>query len=445
MRTLRWLILGASVLGLLVVAAPFLVPLKQFTPQFSELISMRLGQPVALTDLRLSLWPTPGATAQGTRIGKGADIVAEDIRIEPELLSLLGDAPVIKLLRARKVKVNPAGLAILQGLSRRSRAARPEASSGLRVERIVLEDVVLAHSTLRLRPFDLEFRLGPGNTLRQAVFAARDGSFRLVMAPQGADAFALDVQAKNWTMPLKDHRLTFASLAARGVLDGNRLAFSPIAAVLYGGRVSGDLRLGWGGRWALAAALNIRGVDVAKLQHALKRPAKLSGRLTARATLKSTAKHAAALADGISLYAPFQIEKGAFGGMDLSKAASLSSNEISSDGETPFEQFTGTLQVRGQLRRVEDFCARSSALVAGGNVQVDARERLSGRLDVSVANTAGLVKVPVRLSGTPSNPVATPSRMMSIGAIIGTLLLPGVGTALGASAANLLEGQAGCT
>jgi hypothetical protein len=411
MRMLRWLILGASVLGLLVVAAPFLVPLKQFTPQLSELISMRLGHPVALTDLRLSLWPTPGATVQGARIGKGADIVAEDIRIEPALLSLLGDAPVIKLLRARKVKLNPAALAILQGLSRRGRAARPEASSGLRVERIVLEDVALVDSTLRLRSFDLELRFGPGNSLRQAVFAARDGSFRLAMAPQGADAFALDVQAKNWTLPLKDHRLTFASLAARGVLDGDRVAFSPIAAVLYGGRVGGELTLGWG----------------------------------ARSTLTSTAKHAAALADGISLHAPFQIDKGAFGGMDLSKAASLSRNEISSDGETPFEQFSGTLQVRGHLRRVEDFCARSSALVAGGNVQVDARERLSGRLDVSVANTAGLVKVPVRLSGTPTNPVATPSRMMSIGAIIGTLLLPGVGTALGASAASLLEGQAGCS
>jgi len=83
--------------------------------------------------------------------------------------------------------------------------------------------------------------------------------------------------------------------------------------------------------------------------------------------------------------------------------------------------------------------------VAGGNLQVDARERLSGRLDVSVANTAGLIRVPVRLSGTASDPVATPSRMMSVGAIIGTLLLPGVGTAIGASAANLLEGQVGCS
>jgi uncharacterized protein involved in outer membrane biogenesis len=445
MRTLRWLILGVSCLALLVVAAPFVVPLKQFTPQLSELISMRLGHPVALADLRLSLWPTLGVTAQGTRIGKTNDIVAEDIRIEPELLSLFDDAPVIKLLRARKVTVNQAGVEILQGLTRRSRAARPESSSGLRVERIVLEDVRFAHSNLRLRSFDVEVLLEPGNALRQASFLARDGDFRLVVTPQGTEAFALDVQANNWTVPLKELRLTFASLSAQGLLRGDRLALTPIKAALYGGRVSGTLTLGWSGRWSLAAALDIRGVDVAKLQRALNRPAKLTGRLTARATLRSRAKRAAALANALSLDAPFRIEHGALGGMDLAKTAGPLSGEASSGGETQFDQFTGTLNVRGRVRRVEEFCARSSALVAGGSVQVDARERLSGRLDVSVANTAGLIRVPVRLSGTSSNPVATPSQLMSVGALIGTLLMPGVGTALGMSAASLMEGQVGCS
>jgi len=445
MRTLCWVLGGFLAFATLVVAAPFVVPLKQFTPQLSELVSMRVGHPVALTDLQLSLWPTPGATAQGARLGKANDIVIEEILIVPELRTLFDDAPVIKELRARRVTVKRSGLAIVQGLQRRSSAAHSHSSSGLHIERIVLEQVAVEHSTLRLPSFDLELLLGASNAMRQASFTARDGTFQLVMVPREAGGYALEVKASNWAVPVKDLRLTFASLAARGVLHGGRLAFAPIRATLYGGRVNGDAKLNWEGRWALGAALDIRGVDVAKLQHALNRPAKLTGRLTAQATLSSRAKSSSTLADALALDAPFRIEQGSFGGMDLSKAASLSHGEAARGGETQFEEFTGLLHVRGRLRRVDEFCARSSALVAGGNVQLDAREQLSGRLDVSVANTAGLVRVPVRLSGTSSDPVATPSQMMSLGAIIGTLLLPGVGTVIGASAANVMEGQAGCT
>lgn len=445
LRKLRWFVLGVLLLVLLIVAAPFVVPLKGFAPQLGELASMRMGQPVALADLRLSLWPTPGAVAYGTRIGKANDIAIEDIRIKLALLTLFGDAPVIKEIRARKVTVKKSGLAIIEGLSRRS-AAAPVARSagGLRIERIVLEDVEVRHSTLRLRPFDLDLRLGLGNALRQASFIARDGSFRLDMTPRGADEIALDVQAKNWAVPLKDLRLTLRSLAAHGILRGSRLSFKPIHAVLYGGRVTGDAALAWGARWDLRAALDIKRVDAAKLQRALNRPAKLSGRLSAQARLRAKATTAQALADHLVLDAPFQIDQGALGGVDLSKAAEVSGGKIPAGGETRFEELTGKLKVRGRVRRVNDFCARSSALVADGYVQVSGSERLSGTLDVAIAHTAGLVKVPVKLSGTTSDPVATPSRVMSLGAIIGTVLLPGVGTALGAAAGSLFEGHAGC-
>jgi uncharacterized protein involved in outer membrane biogenesis len=447
LRKLRWVVLGVLLLVLIIVAAPFVVPLKGFMPQISELASMRLGQPVALADLRLSLWPAPGAVANGARVGKANDIAIEDIRIKPAPLTLFGDAPVIKEIRARKVTLTESGLAIITRLSKRS-ADKPveqtKSSRGLRIERIVLEDVRVEHSTLRLPAFDLELHLGQGNALRQASFIARDGTFRLVMTPRGPEEIALDLQAKNWAVPVKDLRLTFRMLAGQGILRGSRLSFKSIHAALYGGQVTGDAALAWGARWDLRAALDIKRVDVAKLQRALKREAKLSGRLSTQAKLSAKAKTAHALADHLALDAPFRIDEGALGGMDLSKAAEVSGGKIPAGGETRFEELTGKLKVRGRVRRVNDFCARSSALVADGYVQVSGGERLSGTLDVAIANTAGLVKVPVKLSGTTSNPVATPSRVMSLGAIIGTVLLPGVGTALGAAAGSLFEGHAGC-
>jgi len=444
MRVLCWGLAGALVIVVAVIAAPFLVPLKELMPQLGELASMQLGHRVRLADLRLSLWPKPGAIASGVRIGKSNEILIDEVRLSVAPLSLLDDVPVIEEIRARTVSLNEAGLAIIRGLSRRAAQAPAAKSGGWRIARIAFEDVALLHPTLHLKPFDLALELGESNRLDQATLAMRDGSFRLVMRPRDAGDIALEVEARNWQVPVDSVALKFDSLFAHGQLRGSTLALKPARAKLYGGRVTGEVTLRWENRWDLRAALDFHDVDVASLQRAFKRPTKLTGRLTARALMHSRARRAGALADQLALDAPFRIERGAFGGVDLSKAATVSGDAIEG-GETQFDEFTGKLSVRGRARRVDEFCARSSALVAGGNVQVDARERLSGRLDVSLANTGGLVRVPVRLSGTSSDPVATPSRLMSVGAVIGTLLLPGVGTALGASAANLLEGTAGCT
>lgn len=444
MRVLRWALAGALVIVAAVIAAPFLVPLKELTPQLGELASMQLGHRVRLADLRLSLWPKPGAVARGVRIGKANEILIDELRLSVAPLSLLDEVPVIEEIRARTVSLDEAGLAIIRGLSRRAAQTPAAKPAGWRIARVVVEDVALLHPTLRLKPFDLALELGAENGLDQATLTTRDGAFRLVMRPRDAGDIALEVEARNWRVPVDSVALRFDSLVASGRLRGSTLALKPAHARLYGGRVTGEVTLRWGSRWDLRAALDFQDVDVASLQRAFKRPTKLTGRLTARALVHSRARRAGALADQLALDAPFRIEHGAFGGVDLSKAATASGDAIAG-GKTQFDEFTGKLSVRGRARRVEEFCARSSALVAGGNVQVDARERLSGRLDVSLADTGGLVRVPVRLSGTSSEPVATPSRLMSVGAVIGTLLLPGVGTALGASAANLIEGTAGCT
>ncbi len=446
MRRLRWVLLATLGLAAFVLAAPFLVSLKPLTPQIEELAAMRLGHPVRLDDLRLSLWPTPGATAQGVRIGKAGEIAIATVRLELDPHTLFDDRLTIRQVHARRAALNRAGIDIIRGVLRRTSEAPRHADGGgrVRLERVVIEDVALELPGVRLPAFDLDLHLAPSVPRWQAVFTARDGNVRLVMAPRETEGIALDVQATDWRVPVSSIDLRFDTLAAQGVLRGDRLALNRVRAALYGGRIAGDAVLGWRTRWDLRAALDLRGVDVAKLQRALRRPAKLTGQLSAQARLHSRAQRFGALAQGLALDAPFRVDHGVLGGVDLEKAVDRATDTVTG-GETRFEEFTGTLSMRGRLRRVEQFCARSSTLVAGGHIQVDARDRLSGRLDVSVANTAGLVRVPVRLSGTSSDPVATPSHSVSLGAIIGTLFMPGVGTAVGASLANLLEGQVGCS
>jgi hypothetical protein len=66
-------------------------------------------------------------------------------------------------------------------------------------------------------------------------------------------------------------------------------------------------------------------------------------------------------------------------------------------------------------------------------VDVAASKQLSGRIDVDLKGTAGLVGVPLAVAGTVSDPLVLPTKGALAGAAVGTVLLPGVGTAAGSS------------
>ena len=85
-----------------------------------------------------------------------------------------------------------------------------------------------------------------------------------------------------------------------------------------------------------------------------------------------------------------------------------------------------------------------AAAGGGGNIDIAPDKTLSGKLDVSVAKTGGFVGVPVSLSGTTLDPSVRPTKGYIIGAAIGTILQPGIGTSIGSSIGSRIEGTSDC-
>ena len=151
-----------------------------------------------------------------------------------------------------------------------------------------------------------------------------------------------------------------------------------------------------------------------------------------------------AFADTIWVDAPFEVLGGEWHGVDLSRVAELPLGKLAQGGTTRFEQLRGDLSLRGRRVEVNKICVRSPSLVAAGNIAIAPDQSLSGKLDVSVAKTGGFVGVPVAVSGTTVDPSLSLTRAGVIGAVIGTVLLPGIGTSLGLSAGGRLEGKTEC-
>jgi hypothetical protein len=229
----------------------------------------------------------------------------------------------------------------------------------------------------------------------------------------------------------------------KGRLQGARLSLRrdglswDVALRIAGGRVQGRIELQPaaqpGAEFAFKGQLQTRDVEVSALtapQVSDKAQAAqpLSGRLEASTMLSVRTRSASALLEGLQTQSRFTVQKAVLHGIDLEKA--VKSVGISRGGNTQLDTLSGQVQTRGKLIELSHLVASSGALSATGQVNVDANQALSGRVTVELG---GAVGVPLVVGGTVEAPEVSLTAGAKIGAALGTLLMPGVGTGAGAA------------
>jgi hypothetical protein len=96
---------------------------------------------------------------------------------------------------------------------------------------------------------------------------------------------------------------------------------------------------------------------------------------------------------------------------------------------------------QGRAIRLNNLVASSSVLSATGNVAISPAQALSGR--VSVDLPGGVAGLPLQIGGTVDSPFVMPTPGALVGAAVGTGLLPGAGTGVGAKLGDKAESGLG--
>lgn len=222
------------------------------------------------------------------------------------------------------------------------------------------------------------------------------------------------------------------------VADEKNVALSDLAAVLYGGKLTGLAK--WSGQdQTVQTEIVLDDIEMQPLVAALTNRVLLSGKLAGKGNVAMQLNNK--FPENILAAGNFHLQKGRLSQVDLIKAARAAKvkNEKNQVDSTEFDDFTGEVSVAGGSYRFSKLDLSSGVLRAQGNMTILPDKHLKGALDADLKGTLGLVSVPLVIAGTVELPVVHPSGAFLAGAALGTALLPGVGTVIGMKIGGLFN------
>ena len=207
-----------------------------------------------------------------------------------------------------------------------------------------------------------------------------------------------------------------------------------------GGTWNGEARLDTtpAGLLRVTGRFEAKAIDIESLVKAFDRRAPLAGKLSGTTEIDVEGEQVTEFARKLHTRTRFSVKPAALTRIDLAKAVSTAG--ISRGGRTPLDELSGTLDTQGTddgvVLKYTNLKARSGVLTATGNVRLFNR-KIDG--DVAVDIVDGVVGVPLKVAGTVDEPEVSLTGAALTGAAIGTAVLPGVGTAIGARIGQKVE------
>ncbi len=388
--------------------------------QVQVLATQKLGVPVTLSKLSLSVFPWPSVAVSDVKIGTQAPVMAQRIELRPVWRKLLGLGGQPRELEVQSL--------VLRGLSLPQKGLEELSQS------LSKKEQTNKHTSVRTAQKALKTEDKPEPS--PAVIVG------LLAIPQ-----TTQLDGVVWTSKAGESLSLSGDLSMNGVREQ-----MDVRLQLAGGSVRGSLRLAPQGNktgWQLRGELAISAVDLAQLPGARQR---MAGRLSGTTTLDATALKLSDIDAALQTNTPFNVSAAVIKGVDLAKA--VRTLGLSRGGETALQQLSGNLSTRGagapMLITLSDLQAKSSILVASGAVSVGAAagpgapRALNGKVSVDltagdskvgqvVDKTVGqFVGIPLEISGTTAAPQVQPTRGAMIGGAIGSVIAPVIGTGAGA-------------
>ena len=428
----KWLALSLLIVCLVsgsgLLALQHWIGSDDFRQRVQLQVQAAVGVPVALGRLQVDPWPVPAVALGAVVVQTEPALTARRIELRLQLGALLAGRLTVASLVVRGADLPQSGIDQLLLAVRETPAAAPrgKAPAGAQAptassrplllipQRLTLDDVTWRNTRGEATTLDAVATLGPLGLpdalelrLRAGVFkGAQLKATRPVAGTPGPGDLTWDLQVQH------------AGGTITGVVTVRDPSRDPSSISVQG-------------------RFETRDLELSALRHGA--PGPLSGRLRASTTVSTKATGTAELAQALVSQSTFTVDDAVVNGIDLARA--VQTVGLSRGGQTRLDTLSGRVTTRGRALQLSQLAASSGALSATGDVAVAPNRALSGRVNVNLAEkvVGKAVGVPLVVGGTLDAPTVTLTRGAMLGAAIGTLVLPGVGTGAGASMGDAIS------
>jgi hypothetical protein len=208
-----------------------------------------------------------------------------------------------------------------------------------------------------------------------------------------------------------------------------------------GGTAHGQARLANGddGQLRLTGELAPRQVEVQALLDAFHRRSSISGKASGETTLRAEGETVGSLFRSLRTRSELTVDGGQLLRINVTKAVKSLGEDRA--GQTPLDSLSGVVETQNTEHGMKTTFTHVEAVAGNYSATGCAtlyRKRLAaqGELDI----TGGLVDVPFSAHGPMREPTFRIAKGSIAGAAIGTVLLPGIGTAIGAQIGGAVSG-----
>ena len=387
--------LGFGILGMALLSAGALVlyPYERFKPELEAAASKYLGAPVTVGGVALAIYPAPHLKLTGIKVGANGEGGVSEIRISSPAV-LLGGAPK----EISRIEVSGASLSSKQLVALPFFKSEDE-----KVQRVVIRKVRLEQFAVTLVDNlsfsniygELNFR--SDGSLEKARFESDDRSL-LIDAQPAALGIALDIEGRAWKPA--GTSAVFASLQAKGMLQGERLLVQNIDTTFLGGVLRGNWLFDWSKGVAMAGDGTLSRVDMRKVSAAFVPSLKMEGEMSGALKLRASGRNWEGVWRNAEVVLSSEISRGELHGVDLGEAARRNGTADVRGGTTKFDWLRSTVTVTPRQILSKDIRMDAGMLTATGQFVAERDGRVEGSMSVVLQSSVSRTNVPIRIYGT---------------------------------------------
>lgn len=388
------LIGGAFVLLVVALfALPFVWPTDDYIAPLEGEISAQLKQPVKISKIDFAILPMPKLVARSVNIGRESEIKAEEIELNFDISALFAPVKSIRDMNLRNV--------IMEGASVNKSIAWLQQAGGMEtypVARMNFVNLQVFHPALKLPAISGRAEFDAFGKFIQADLKSQDEKLTMGLKPQPGGV-AMEFNASEGSLPIFP-QLKLNDLSFNVTAMENEYVITDFFAHIYAGTITGKGRLSFNQGWKLQGILNARNVDVQRMFAG----SVLSGELAGETNVAMAAAALPDLGRSMRLDGSFEINNGEFKKIDI-EAIARSGARPGVAGHTSFSSISGTFSADNDMQHIVISKLVTKNAITSAVMDVNSQHQLSGKVQLDIKSVMGSGTVPMKLSGTPDDPV----------------------------------------